>query len=105
MREALGAYRSTLHSLQMIVADSSGRLQTGGNIGVVDDIALFSAVRPYTCEAVRLQLEIDGERVSLRRVLARQVSHLLLNAKNILHMVAKLVRDNISLCKLCVAAA
>ncbi len=71
----------------------------------MNDIALFGAVRPHTGETVRLQFKINGERVSLGWILAGEMPHLLLDSQNILHMVAQLVRDNISLRELRVAAA
>ena len=59
MGEALRTYCSTLHSLQMIIADGRRCLQTGRDIGVVNFFALLGAVRPYAGEAVCLQFEID----------------------------------------------
>ena len=59
MGEALRAYCSSLHSLQVIIAHSRRCLQAGLDIGVVNNSTLLSAVRPYACEAVRLQFEID----------------------------------------------
>jgi hypothetical protein len=56
MSEAFGTYRTSLHSLQVIVADSSGSLHAGGDIGVVNDLSLCSAMRPHACKAIRLQL-------------------------------------------------
>ena len=103
MSEALRAYRSAFHSLEMVVADGRCRLQTCGNICVMNDVALFGAMRPYTGEAIRLEFKVNGERVSLRRVLAREMSHLLLDAKNILHMMTELVRNDIGLCELRIA--
>jgi hypothetical protein len=43
----------------MIVAHGCGCLQTGRDVGVVNFLSLLGAVRPYACEAVRLQFEID----------------------------------------------
>ena len=59
MGEALRAYCSTLHSLQVVVAHGCRRLQAGRDIGIVNNLTLLGAVRPYACEAVRLQFEID----------------------------------------------
>jgi len=59
MGEALWAYCSSLHSLQVIIAHSRRCLQAGRDIGVVNNLSLFRAVRPYPCKAVRLQFEID----------------------------------------------
>ena len=59
MGETFRTYRAALHALEMIVAYGCGCLQAGGDIGVVNDLALLGAVRPYACEAVRLQFEID----------------------------------------------
>ena len=104
MREALRAHRSALHTLHMIVADSGGGLQTSGDIGVMNDVALFGAMRPHAREAIRLEFEIDGKRVSLRWILTGKLPHLLFDAENVLHMVAKLMRDNIGLRKVGIAA-
>ena len=52
--EAFGADRSAFHALQMVVANSRGCLKTGGDIGIVNDVALLGAVRPDTREAVGL---------------------------------------------------
>jgi hypothetical protein len=67
--EAFGTYCSALHSLQMIVADGCGGLQTSCDIGVVNDVALFGAMSPHTGEAIGLQLKVNGEGISLRRIL------------------------------------
>ncbi len=54
MGEAFGAYRSALHALQMVVTNGCGSLKTGGDIGIMNDIALLGAVRPDASEAVCL---------------------------------------------------
>ena len=59
MREALRTYGSAFHSLQVIIADGRRCLQAGRDIGVVNNLTLLGAVRPYAGEAVRLQFEID----------------------------------------------
>ena len=105
MGEALRTYCSTLHSLQVIIAHSRCCLQTGCDIGVVNFLSLLGAVRPDACEAVRLQFEIDGERVPFRRILAGELPDLPFDSENILHMMTKLVRDNVSLRKVRIAAA
>jgi hypothetical protein len=48
-----------LHSLQVIVTHGRRCLQAGRDIGVMNDLTLFSAMRPYAGETVRLQFEID----------------------------------------------
>ena len=105
MGEALRTYCSALHSLQVIVAYGCRCLQARGDIGVVNDLTLLGAVRPYACEAVCLQFEIDGERVPLRRILTGEVLNLLFDSEDILHVVAEFVRDNVSLGKVRVTAA
>ncbi len=59
MGEALRAYCSAFHSLQVVIADGRRCLQTGRDIGVMNNLALLRTVRPYPREAVRLQFEID----------------------------------------------
>ena len=105
MSEALRTHRSTFHLLYVIVADSSSCPQAGGDVCIVNKLALLTGVRPYARKAVRLQLEIDGEPVSLPRILTGEVLHLLLDPENVLHMVAEFVRNDVGLCKLGVAAA
>ena len=70
MSEALWAYRSAFHALNMVVANGGRCLHASGDIGVVNDVALRRAVRPYTSEAIRLKFKIDGETISLGRVLS-----------------------------------
>lgn len=105
MREALRAHRPTLHSLDMVVTDSGRCLQTSGDIGIVDDLALLGAVRPDTGKAVCLQLEINRERVSLGGILTGEPLDLLLDSENVLNVVAKFVSDDVSLREVRIAAA
>src|SRR6202048_1444459 len=95
--EALRADRAASHLLDAIVTHRSRRLQTGVDIRFMDDVALLRAVRPHTGEAVRLQLQVGGEVVALRRLLPFQMTHPLLDAQQILHVVAKLMCDHVSL--------
>ena len=105
MGEALRTYCSTLHSLQMVVAHCSRCLQASLDIGVVNDLTLLGTVRPDAGETVRLQFEIDGERISLGWILAGQVLNLLFDSEDILDVVAEFVRDDVSLGKVGIAAA
>ena len=105
MGEALRTYRAALHALEVIVAYGCGCLEAGGDIGVVNDLALLSAVRPYACEAVRLKFEIDGERVSLGGILTGKVLNFLFDSENILHVVPEFVGDNVGLREVRIAAA
>jgi len=105
MGEALRAYRSALHPLQVIVAHRGSCLQASRDIGVVNDFSLLAAVRPYACEAVRLEFEIDRERVSLGWILAGETLNFLFDSENLLHMVTEFVRDNVGLGKVRAAAA
>ena len=59
MGEALRTHCSTLHSLQVVVADGCRCLQTGRDVGIVNDLTLLRAVRPDARETVRLKFEID----------------------------------------------
>ena len=52
-------------------------------------------VRPHAGVAVGLQLEPDGERVRLRRVLALEAADLVAGAAQVLDVVADLVRDHV----------
>jgi len=56
-------------------------------------------MRPDSGEAIGLQLHFDGERLLRARILFLQLSQFTLDAKNILHVMAKLVCDFISLSK------
>lgn len=105
MREALGTDRATLHSLDMVITDGGSRLHPCGDIGIVNDLPLRCTMRPHAGETVRLQLQIDGERVSLRRVLTGEAPNLLFDSKKVLDMVAQFMSDNVSLGKVGVAAA
>ena len=65
MGKTLRTHRSTLHALEMIVTNGSGRLHTSLDVCVVNDVALGGAMRPYACETVSLKFKIDGKAISL----------------------------------------
>ena len=54
VRERFGADVSGRHALQTVIANRRGRAQTRGNVGLVDNLALFGGVAPHAGKAVRL---------------------------------------------------
>src|SRR6202011_1574509 len=61
--ECLGADVSSGHALTAVVAHRGGGIHASSNVGLIDDVALFGRVAPYTRETVGLQLQLDGKRV------------------------------------------
>jgi len=93
------------HLLQMVVPYGCRRAETIPNVLFMDNPALCSGVRPYTRQAIRLQLQHHGELISLPRIARLQLAHALFDAKDILDMMTKLMGDHIGLGKVCRAAA
>ena len=105
MGEALGTDRATLHSLDVIVTNGSGGLHARGDISIVNDLPLRCTVSPDTGETVGLQLQIDRERISLRRILTGEALYLLFDSEKILDVMTQFMSDDVSLGKICIAAA
>ena len=80
MSPCLGAYGAAAHPLQMIIANGRCRLQRGGNVVWVHEIALLGAVTPHSGKAIRLQFQIDRKWILLPLILIGQPMHSLLNA-------------------------
>ena len=60
MREALRIDVPSSHSLQTIVADSSGCLQCPIEVSDFEQVALIRGVCPHTGETICLQLQAHG---------------------------------------------
>ena len=54
MRERLGAHVPGGHALQAVIPDRGGSAQSGGNIGLIDEIALLRRMGPVAGEAIGL---------------------------------------------------
>src|SRR5579872_2379033 len=54
MSEGFRAYPPTRHPLQAIVTDSSRRVETLRDVGLIYDVPLFGRVSPHTGEAIGL---------------------------------------------------
>lgn len=100
MGERLRAYVSPSHLLKAIVANCARRLYSGFHIALIDEIALRSRVSPHASQAIRLQLQANGEWIGRGRVPLLEGMHLVCNAKKILNVVSDLVSQYIRLCEL-----
>ena len=85
------------HALQTVVADRRCSAQSGRDVRVVDDLALFGGVAPHAREAIRLQFQPDRKRIRLRRIAAREPVHLALDPEQFLHVVTYFVRQHVGL--------
>ena len=63
MSERLRTHVPSGHLLNSIVPYCSDSIQAGIDIRLVDKISLFRGMGPDTGQAIRLQLETDGQRV------------------------------------------
>ncbi len=97
MGPGFGADRAPGHLLEVVVANGGCGGKRAGNIVRVHDAALLGRVGPDAGEAIRLQLEVDRERVALAAVLLCQSRLLALDAEQLLDVVAELVRDDVGL--------
>src|SRR5574337_1699391 len=97
--EGFGHHHALTLALQRVVADARGGVQALLHVARLEPVArLVRMVRPHTGQAVGLQLEPHRQRVGLRLggAAAHRV-HLLGHAEQTLHVVADLVRDDVSL--------
>ena len=67
------------------------------DVAGLEDVALLRRVPPDAGEAVGLELHADGERVLEVGALLLRLAHLLVDAEDVLHVVADLVREHVGL--------
>src|SRR5665213_726179 len=99
MGERFGIRVALSHSLQTVVAHRRRGAQRGIDIGPVDEVPLPRGVSPDTRKAIGLQFQLHRKRIPLTWLLLLQTPHFRLYSEKLLHMVADLVRDHVSLCK------
>src|SRR4051794_10945649 len=97
VRERLRRYPTARHLLELVVADGGGSAKAFLGVAGFQHLPLRSGMAPHARIAVRLQLEADGERVSLRRVALHQALHALALPEHVLHVVPDLVGDHVRL--------
>src|SRR5215813_2821761 len=99
MCESIGHDIALTPPLQPIVTDSGCRLHGSFDIARLDEPPLFlCVVRPHPGKAVGLQLNSNLDLITLSRIhTALRLLYPRWDAKQILHVVADLVRDPIGL--------
>jgi len=99
MRERIRVDVVARHFLQTVVTDRGSCAQARFDVALIEEAALLCRMCPDPCEAVGLQLHFHGERLLRSRILFLQLPQLELDSQNILHVMAKFVRNHVSLSK------
>ncbi len=97
MGEAFGADAAAGHLLQTVVSYGRGCLETGVDVLLIDEFALFGGEAPDAGETIGLQFQADREGVGVARILFLQLAHFGLNAEDLLHVMADFVGNYVSL--------
>jgi hypothetical protein len=105
MGKAIRRNCASRHLLQMIVSNRRGGTKTISHVGLVDLAALGRSVSPDTCQTVSLELQHDGELIPRLRIARLKLTHAILDAEDVLDVVAQLMSDHIRLSKVSRASA